>query len=86
MHEPTLFETRQALSPSQEMCVEALRWLAIPGTTADVERVLLEHNIRLPRNVISKRLQEAEAKGHCERTGREYLSRGVTRTTWRRLP
>ena len=80
MTQATLFD--QALSPTQQEVIEALRWLIVPGDTHDIQRALGEHGITRERNTLAKRLGELESKGLVERVG--HSARKGTPTTWRR--
>jgi hypothetical protein len=80
----TLFAGPKPLSPSQAEVLEAMRWMVVAGDTGDIQAALREHGIDRQTNVIAKRLCELEDRGLVERTGKHFVRRGVTRTTWRR--
>lgn len=84
MNQPSLFPDKvKGPSPSQQECLEALRWLVAAGSTADIQLVLAEHGLRREKNCLAKRLGELERMGLVERVGTAYDGR-TARTTWRR--
>jgi hypothetical protein len=71
------------LSPSQQECLEALRWLIVASDCSDIQRALREHGIDRQTNTIARRLCDLEAMGLVVRVGRNFDRRGWP-TTWRR--
>lgn len=74
----------RVLKPTQQEVLEALRWLIVPGDTADIQRALAEHNIPREKSCIAKRLCELEALGLVTRLGRVADGKGIVRTKWKR--
>lgn len=85
MNQPQLFDHPKAARPSQKQRVlAALDRITGSADTLDIQRVLADYFGELmDRNIISKRLQDLEAAGLVERTGRN-LDRKGSPTTWRR--
>lgn len=67
----------------QAECLEALRWLIVPGDCHDIRRVLLEHNMDRPVNGIATRLKACEFRGWVERCGDKPGPFGKRTTLWR---
>lgn len=80
----SLLNPPKPLSRSQGEVYEALRVVMGAADTTDIQRALAEHWVDRAKNEIASRLVELERKGLVERVGRNYVGRGVTRTTWRR--